>query len=99
MPIIATILYILYRLIGLVIFLVIVNAVISWLIAFDVLNIRNTTVRRIVSALDSVTEPMLNPLRRFVPNLGGIDITPVILIILLEGLQYLITHLQAGMGY
>jgi YggT family protein len=77
MPIIAALLYI-------------VNAVISWLIAFDVLNIRNQTVYRIVSTLDSVTDPLLRPLRRVMPNLGGIDITPIILIILLKALQIVV---------
>ena len=77
MPIIAALLFIFNTLISLIIAVVIINAVISWLIAFDVLNVRNSTVYRIVSALDGITEPMLRPLRRIVPNLGGIDITPI----------------------
>ncbi len=63
MPIVAALLYIFNSLIWLIIAVVIVNAIISWLIAFDVLNIRNQTVYRIVSALDGITEPMLRPLR------------------------------------
>jgi YggT family protein len=90
MPIIAALLYIFNSLIWLIIAVVIVNAVISWLIAFDVLNIRNQTVYRIVSTLDSVTDPLLRPLRRVMPNLGGIDITPIILIILLKALQIVV---------
>ncbi len=90
MPIVAALLFIFNALISLIIAVVIINAIISWLIAFDVLNIRNQTVSRIVSALDGITEPMLRPLRRFIPNLGGIDITPIILIILLKALQIVV---------
>jgi YggT family protein len=95
MPIIAALLFIFNTVISLIIAVVIINAVISWLIAFDVLNIRNQTVYRIVRALDGVTEPMLRPLRRFVPNLGGIDITPILLIILLKALQILVNGFAA----
>jgi YggT family protein len=90
MPVVAALLYIFNSLVWLIIAVVIVNAVISWLIAFDVLNIRNQTVYRIVRALDGITDPLLRPLRRIVPNLGGIDITPIILIILLKALQILV---------
>ena len=96
MPVIAALLYIFNSIIWLIIAVVIVNAVISWLIAFDVLNIRNQTVYRIVRALDGITEPMLRPLHRFIPNLGGIDITPIILIILLKALQILVNGFLAG---
>jgi YggT family protein len=67
-----------------VIWLIIANAIISWLIAFDVINMRNRIVYQIVTFLHRITAPILRPLRRFIPPLGGIDITPVILIILLE---------------
>jgi YggT family protein len=60
-----------------------------------VLNIRNQTVYRIVTALDSVTDPLLRPLRRVMPNLGGIDITPIILIILLKALQIVVNGFLA----
>lgn len=76
--------------IGLITLVLIVNAIVSWLIAFDVLNIRNDAIYRIVRALDAMTEPLLRPIRRFVPNLGGIDISPIILIIGLMFIQRLI---------
>ena len=75
---------ILHYLIQAVIWLIIANAIISWLIAFDVINMRNRTVYQIVTFLNRVTAPILRPLRRFIPPLGGIDITPVILIVVLE---------------
>ena len=67
-----------------VIWIVIANAIVSWLIAFDVINMRNATARQVVRFLDSVTRPLLRPFRRVIPPLGGIDVTPVIMIILLE---------------
>jgi YggT family protein len=67
-----------------IIWVVIANAIISWLIAFEVVNMRNRFVRNIVTFLDRVTRPMLAPFRRFVPPLGGIDITPIILIVLVQ---------------
>jgi YggT family protein len=75
---------VLHYLIQAVIWLIIANAIISWLMAFDVINMRNRTVYQIVTFLNRITAPILRPLRRFIPPLGGIDITPVILIILLE---------------
>jgi|SRR5208283_455346 YggT family protein len=67
-----------------VIWVVIANAVMSWLVAFDVINLRNRFAYQVYHFLDAVTRPMLMPFRRFIPPLGGIDITPVILIILVE---------------
>ena len=63
---------ILQFLIQAVIWVIIANAIISWLIAFDVVNMRNRIVRSIVTFLDAVTRPILRPLRRIVPPLGGI---------------------------
>jgi len=67
-----------------IIWVVIANAIVSWLIAFDVINMRNRLARQIVTFLDSITRPLLAPFRRFIPPLGGVDITPVILIVLVE---------------
>ncbi len=67
-----------------VIWVIIANAIISWLIAFDVVNMRNHIVRSIVTFLDAVTRPILRPLRRIIPPLGGIDISPLILIVVLS---------------
>ena len=73
-----------HYLIQAVIWLIIANAIMSWLIAFDVINMRNSTARSVVRFLDAVTRPLLGPFRRIIPTLGGIDVSPVILIILLE---------------
>jgi len=64
------------------IWLLIAAAVLSWLIAFNVVNARNPVVAGIAEFLYRITDPLLRPIRSLLPNLGGIDVSPVILIIL-----------------
>jgi YggT family protein len=73
--------------VGLVILAVIVSAVISWLIAFDVINTRNHFVYQVTRFLDAVTAPLLSPIQRVIPSLGGVDISPIILILLLQAVR------------
>lgn len=68
---------------SLYIWVIIASAILSWLIAFGVVNTQNRFVYMIADGLYRLTEPALRPLRRFVPDLGGIDITPIILILIL----------------
>ena len=63
--------------------IVIASAIMSWLVAFGVVNTRNQFIRTVVDILYRVTEPALRPIRRIMPNLGGVDISPVILLLLL----------------
>ncbi len=77
-------------LITLYIWILIAAAVLSWLIAFNVVNTRNPIVANVGEFLYRVTEPALRPIRNIMPNLGGIDISPVILIIGLLFLKQLI---------
>jgi len=65
------------------IWLLIAAAVLSWLIAFNVVNTRNQVVHMVGDFLYSLTEPLLRPIRSMLPHLGGIDISPVILILLI----------------
>ena len=60
---------------------IIAAAVMSWLVAFGVLNVRNQFIRMVVDVLYRLTEPVLRPIRRMLPNLGGVDISPVILLL------------------
>ncbi len=62
---------------------IIAAAVMSWLIAFNVVNIRNDFVRSIWSTVVALTEPALRPIRRFLPNTGGVDISPIVLFLLI----------------
>lgn len=86
----SALLFLFDSLIGLAELVIIVGAVMSWLIAFDVINVRNPNVRRLTTTLDRLTDPMLRPIRRVLPSLGGIDISPIILLLLLQALQILV---------
>lgn len=70
--------------------LIIASAILSWLIAFNVVNTRNDVVRAVWDFLSRVTEPVLRPIRRFLPNLGGIDVSPIILLLLIFFLERVI---------
>jgi YggT family protein len=72
------------------IWLLIASAILSWLVAFNVINTRNRFVYMLGDFLYRITEPALRPIRRVLPNLGGIDISPVVLILLLVFLQNLL---------
>ena len=61
--------------------IVIAGAIASWLVAFGVVNTRNQVIRWIIDFLYRITEPALRPIRRVLPNLGGVDISPVILLL------------------
>ena len=76
--------------IDLYIWVLIAAAVLSWLIAFNVVNTRNDFVRMIAETLYRLTEPVLRPIRNILPDLGGIDISPVILILVLMFLRNLL---------
>ena len=69
--------------------LIILSAVFSWLIAFNVVNLSNQFVRQVYEFLHAVTEPMLRPVRRVMPNLGAVDISPIIVLIGITFLQIL----------
>jgi YggT family protein len=62
-------------------FVIVAGAILSWLIAFGVVNIRNDFVRSIWNLFLALTEPLLRPIRNFLPNTGGIDISPIILLL------------------
>jgi len=70
---------------------IIISAVLSWLVAFDVVNLRHPVARQVVMFLDAVTRPVLRPIQRVIPPLGGFDISPIIAIIILQAMSaYLI---------
>jgi YggT family protein len=83
-------LWLIDTLIQLYIWILIAAAILSWLIAFNVVNTRNNLVAAIANFFYHVTEPALRPIRAIMPNLGGIDISPVILIIGLLFLERII---------
>jgi YggT family protein len=68
-------------LITLYVYVIIAGVIMSWLMAFGVINAYNPMVRSIWQALNAVTEPLLRPIRAMLPNMGGIDISPIILLL------------------
>ena len=75
--------YLILQILKLYSYVVITNVIISWLIAFNILNTQNRFVYSILELSYRLTDPILNKIRRFLPNLGSLDISPVILLLLI----------------
>ena len=75
--------YLVLQILKLYSYVVIANVIISWLIAFNVLNTQNRFVYSILELTHRLTDPILNKIRRFLPNLGSLDISPIILLLLI----------------
>ena len=69
------------RIIDIYVWVIILSAVLSWLVAFDVVNMRNRFVYLVGDALNRITEPVYRPIRRFLPDMGGLDLSPLIVIL------------------
>ena len=76
--------------INIYIWIIIINAISSWLIAFNILNTQNRFVFSLLDTTNKLTDPALNKIRRFIPTFGSIDVSPVILILILMFLRNLI---------
>jgi YggT family protein len=74
------------------IWLLIASAILSWLIAFNVVNTRNQFVASVSDFLYRITEPLLAPIRSRLPNLGGLDLSPIVLILLIMFIQRIISY-------
>ena len=81
--------------ITLMVWAIIGSAILSWLFAFDVINHRNRFVNQLATFLDTVTRPILEPFRRIIPPLGGIDISPIVVILLLQFISVLFNRTAA----
>jgi YggT family protein len=81
------------------IWILIASAILSWLVAFNVVNTHNRFVYLLCDFLHKVTEPALRPIRRVLPNLGGVDLSPVVLILLLLFLQQVLARLYVASVY
>lgn len=71
---------ILILLLNIFFWIIIAQVVLSWLIAFDVVNLKNAQARNLVALIQKITDPVYKPLRKFIPAIAGIDITPIIII-------------------
>ena len=88
--------------ITLYVWIIVIGVVLSWLVAFNVVNTQNRFVYTVVDTINRLTEPALRPIRNLLPNLGGIDISPILLILLLFFLRNLIVYdltIWLGLGY
>lgn len=85
-------LWLIYQIINIYIWLIILQVVLSWLIAFNVINTSNRFVYMVGDFLYRITEPALRPIRRILPNLGGIDLSPMVLLLLLIFAQKLLVE-------
>ncbi|MFC3067985.1 YggT family protein [Phenylobacterium soli] len=95
--------FIVDALLGLLVWAIIISAILSWLVAFDVINLRNRIVYSIAHFLEAVTRPVLAPFQRLIPPLGGVDITPIIALLIIQGVRrYLLPMIfgpiQAALG-
>ena len=86
------VLYVVLEALNLYKYVVVGAAVLSWLIAFNVVNTRNQFVSAVAEFLYRITEPVLAPIRSFMPNLGGLDISPIILILIIMFIERVITY-------
>jgi YggT family protein len=100
-PVMRAILDLILLVLQLYTWVIIAMAILSWLIAFGVINIRNDFVRSVWNALLAVTEPILMPIRRRLPNLSGLDLSPVVLLLGIFLLERIIVYYvyPAAMGY
>src|SRR5436190_16594961 len=79
--------FIVDNLLGLLVLAIIISAVMSWLVAFDVINLRNRFVYSLSRFLDAVTRPLLAPVQKVIPPLGGVDISPIIVLLIIQGIR------------
>ncbi len=79
--IITAIFQVLFILLNVVWWIIIIQAIMSWLIAFNVINTYSDLVRTIMTALDRMTQPLYRPIRRFMPDLGALDLTPMVVLL------------------
>jgi len=89
---VTTILEILQILLNVVWWIIIVQAILSWLIAFNVINTSNDLVRNVWNALGTMTEPIYRPIRRVLPDFGALDLSPLVVLIILAILNTIIRN-------
>ena len=85
-----SLLWLIDTVITLYVYILIASAILSWLVAFNVVNTRNDVVRTVWDFLYRVTEPVLRPIRNMLPNLGGIDVSPIIVLLIIFFIQRVI---------
>jgi YggT family protein len=94
-PLIITLLWIIDQILWLYLIVVIGAVVISWLVAFGVLNTYNQLARTMVRFFAAATEPVFRRIRRVIPPIGGMDLSPVVVLLVIQGLRILIANYEA----
>lgn len=97
-PMIATLFQVFVAILGIVWFIVIAHIVVSWLVHFQVLNLRQPLVSQIWYMLNRLVEPIYRPIRRFMPDLGGIDLAPLVVLLVLFFLRQLASNYYFAYG-
>ena len=87
-----TVIQIALYLLTLVWWVIIIQAVMSWLIAFNVINTHNNFVRQVWTTLDRLTEPLYRPIRRIMPDFGALDLSPIVVLVILGILNILLVN-------
>ena len=83
----------LYFIIEIYIFIIIISVIISWLVAFNVISPDHNTTRNLLKLLAKATDPVMKPVQRYIPSIGGIDISPIIVIFGLMLLQHIVLRI------
>lgn len=84
-------------LLNVLVLLIIIQAILSWLVAFNVITARNDFMRSFVLALDRMTQPIYRPIRSILPDFGGIDFSPLVVLLLIKAIQIVIRSSLSGM--
>jgi YggT family protein len=79
-------------------YIIIAQAIISWLVAFNVINTYNDFVRSLLNALDRITEPLYRPIRRILPDFGGLDFSPLVVLLLIYVLRILLAGVASDVA-
>ena len=86
-------------LLSVVTWIIIIQVILSWLFAFNVLNTSSNGVRAFALALERITEPLYRPIRRLLPDFGGIDFSPLVILILIQVLRKLLAGVAMSYAY
>ncbi len=98
-PFITSVMWLLLTVLEVYLWVIIAAVVSSWLIAFEVVNVNHPFVRKVLGVLNQVTEPVMERIRRYIPSIGGLDFSPLVVILVIVFLQRLIISYFPGVMY
>ncbi len=86
-------------LLNVLVYLIIIQAILSWLVAFNVINTSSDFVRSFLMALDRMTAPIYRPIRKVLPDFGGLDFSPLVVLLLIKAIQIVIRSSLTDMSF